>query len=125
MLSIRSSGSFKRTEDFLRRLTRGEVYSLLSRYGDDGVAALASATPIDTGLAAESWTYEVSNKGGKYTIAWSNTDMAGTVPTVILLQYGHGTGTGGYVAGRDFINPAIRPIFDRIAADMWKVVKSA
>jgi len=102
-----------------------KMLSILSKYGDEGIQALSSATPEDTGRTADSWKYEVYNRGGVYTIVWINTNVVNGVPVAILLQYGHGTGTGGYIFGRDFINPAIQPIFDRIASDVWKVVTSA
>lgn len=90
-----------------------------------GAAALAAHTPINTGLAARSWGYAISQNGGSVTISWTNTDIENGFPVAIALQYGYGTGTGGYVQGRDYINPAMRPIFDQIANDVWKVVTSA
>lgn len=87
-----------------------------------GVNALSSATPIDTALAANSWGYNLTKDGNG--IAWYNTDVEGNRMVVILIQYGHGTGTGGYVAGRDFINPAIRPVFDKIVEDVWRQVRA-
>lgn len=125
MISVTTSGSFDNTEKFLKRMNSAKMLSVLSQYGNDGVKALASATPIDTGLTASSWDFKVSQKNGIYTIAWINTNVKSGIPVAILLQYGHGTGTGGYVQGRDYINPAIQPIFDRIAADVWKVVTSS
>lgn len=123
MITFESSGSFDKTEAWLHRLQRGEFYKVLDRYGQMGVSALAAATPVDSGEAARSWGYEVRIKGSSASIAWTNSNMAGSVPVVILLQYGHGTGTGGYVQGRDFINPAIKPIFDKISNEVWKAVK--
>jgi hypothetical protein len=102
-----------------------KFFDQLDKYGREGVAALASATPVDTSLTANSWTYEVINEGGTHGIRWRNTHMAAGTPVVILLQYGHGTGTGGYVQGRDFINPVILPLFERIKADVRKAVSSA
>lgn len=124
-ITFESSGSFKKTDSFLAKLMGLDISSTLHRYGRAGVAALASATPADTGLASESWDYEVTKQGGGYTITWLNSDIENGVSVVILLQFGHGTGTGGYVQGRDFINPAIRPIFDKIATDVWKEVTRA
>ena len=124
-VSISSSGSFKNTQRFLKYMSKMDIRSTLNKYGEKGVKALNQATPSETGRTAASWSYTVEAKGGSYTIAWTNNVMAGDVPLVILLQYGHGTGTGGYVAGRDFINPAIQPIFDQIASDVWKEVKRA
>lgn len=126
MISIESKGSFKNTDAFLRRMRHSDIMKALARYGQEGINALAHGTPTDTGLTAGSWTYEVYEERKKvYSIVWKNDHIEAGVPIVILLQYGHGTGTGGYVHGRDFINPAIRPIFDRIANDVWKVVTSA
>lgn len=118
-------GSFKNTELFAKNILVMNVIGILTRYAEQGVAALASATPMDTGLAAYSWDYEVVKVGGTYTISWTNSDVENGFPVVISLQYGHGTGTGGYVQGRDFINPAVRPIMDKIANEVWKVVTSA
>ena len=87
-----------------------------------GVEALSAATPIDTGLAASSWDYEITRDRGVWQITWLNRDVEGGAQVVLLIQYGHGTGTGGYVQGRDFINPAMRPIFDRIANEAWEAV---
>lgn len=125
MIEISSSGSTDKTEKFLTTLTRGDIFATLDKYGQEGVNALATATPVDTGLTAESWTYEVIRDRSGWSIVWRNTNVAAGRPVAILLQYGHGTGTGGYVAGRDYINPVIRPLFDRIANDIWKVVTSA
>ena len=94
----------------------------LDQYGRAGVAALASATPVDSGETAQSWYYEITNKKGFVSISFHNSNIQNGVPIAIILQYGHGTGTGGWVAGRDYINPAIRPIFDQIANDAWKEV---
>lgn len=125
MFSISSSGSFSNTENFLRAMTKLRIQSILEAGGREGVAALAAATPVESGLAENSWDYEVSGGGGVYTITWTNSDIENGFPVAIMLQYGHGTGTGGYVQGRDYINPAIRPIFDKIANDVWKVVTSS
>lgn len=125
MITFESSGSFKNTEAFLKRMSKGDIFQTLDAYGRQGVAALASATPSDSGVSADSWAYQVERKSGVYTITWTNSHMVAGVPIVILIQYGHGTGTGGYVQGRDFINPAIQPLFDKIANDVWKAVTSA
>jgi len=122
MISITEKGSFKNTEKFLNSLLRHEQFTALAKFGPMGVAALASATPRDTSLTANSWTYEIIQKRGYYSMIWSNTYIENGVPIAVLIQYGHGTKNGGYVPGRDYINPAIRPIFDQMAADMWKVV---
>ena len=125
MFSITSRGSFDKTELFLAELAKESIFANLERYGVMGVNALRSATPVDSGLTAASWYYEIVREGKSYSIVWRNSHIINGVSIAILLQYGHGTGTGGYVQGRDYINPAIRPIFDQIAADVWKVVTSA
>lgn len=122
MFSVSSSGSFDSTEAWLRKLATGDIFSRLESYGVEGVNALASATPVESGLTASSWIYEIIQDASSYSIVWSNTNVVDGRPIAILLQYGHGTGTGGYVQGRDYINPALQPIFDRIAAEVWKVV---
>lgn len=124
MFELTSSGSFKNTEGWLKKLAKSDFYSKMDEYGRRGVMALSSATPVDSGETATSWYYEISRKNGYTSIEWRNSHMAGSTPVAILLQYGHGTGTGGYVQGRDFINPAIQPVMDKIASDVWKVVTS-
>jgi hypothetical protein len=125
MISFSSSGSFANMERFLAKVQSGQIFAALSQYARTGVAALASATPMDSGTTANSWTYEIELSGASCQITWINTNVVGGKPLAIMLQYGHGTGTGGYVAGRDYINPAIRPVFDRIADAVWKEVTSA
>jgi hypothetical protein len=125
MFSIESKGSFSRTNAFLSRLSGQKLYARLDAYGQEGVSALASATPQNEGLTAASWTYDIEMGPSSYSIVWKNTNMAGNTPVVILLTYGHGTGTGGYVEGRNFVNEAIQPVFDRILADVRKAVASA
>lgn len=125
MISFESSGSFRNTERFFSRMKRGEILRELDRYGQMGVDALASATPLDSGETASSWGYEIQRSGKSFSISWINTHTNGSVNVAIILQYGHGTGTGGYVPGRDYINPAIRPVFDKIADGVWKAVTSA
>lgn len=127
MIGFSSKGSFKKTDAFLTKMARKDIFSQVDKYGAQGVAALSSATPVETGLTAGSWYYEIVRTGRGPAIVWRNSHSVGggNLPIVLLLHYGHGTGTGGYVQGRDFINPSIRPIFDQIAADIWKVVTSA
>ena len=125
MIEIKSKGSFSKTDAFLTRMAKGDIFSALASYGEKGVNALSNATPVRTGRTADSWTYTVEKKSGLYSIIWHNTNLVNGRPIAILLQYGHATGTGGYVQGRDYINPAIQPIFDQIAADVWKVVTSS
>jgi hypothetical protein len=106
----------------LENVRRAVRLSDLDKYGREGVAALASATPVDSGLTASSWYYEIVRTNGSVTINFNNSNIQNGVPIAVILQYGHATGTGGYVQGRDYINPAIRPIFDRIANDAWREV---
>lgn len=125
MISFSSSGELKRTQKFLTTLSKGNFYQALSRQGQMGVAALSAATPKESGRTAGMWTYTVSTGRGGAKITWSNGHVEDGVPIAIILQYGHGTRNGGYVAGRNYINPAMKPVFDKIAEDVWKVVTSA
>jgi len=125
VLSFEFSGSFKDTEAFLRKLAKVDILSVLNANAHKGVEALARATPTDSGLASNSWSYEVSSSNGGYTITWKNSDIENGFPVAIMLQYGYATGTGGYVHGRDYINPAMKPVFDDIANNVWKAVTSA
>lgn len=120
MITIKHSGNFNNTERLLNAAQRMKLSNLLSSYGNQGVLALASATPRDTGLTASSWSYEIDVTKRGYSIYWTNSNTVSGIPIVILLQYGHGNGHGGYISGRDFINPAIRPIFDKITENLWK-----
>lgn len=124
-IGIESSGSFDNLESFLKKMTSTDIYSELARFGQEGVNALAAATPQDSGETANSWYFEIVKEGSSWSIVWGNNNVVAGRPIAILLQYGHGTGTGGYVSGRDYINPALKPIFDRIAAEAWKVVTTA
>lgn len=126
-LSIHSSGDFSKTIGWLKRLQRiNEQISKVAPAGAQrGVRALSQATPKDSARAAASWAYKIESSQTKTTITWTNSDIENGFPVVIMLQYGHGTGTGGYVQGQDFINPAIRPIFDEIAKTVWKAVTTA
>lgn len=122
MIRLSSSGSTKKTEAYFARMKAGDPFKRLEHFGKLGVDALAQATPVDSALTATSWTYKVTRKKGRYTISWHNTNVVSGVPVAILIQYGHGTGTGGWVEGRDYINPALRPIFDKIAIEVWREV---
>lgn len=125
MITFRQKGDFSKLTRFLEKAKETVGRGDLDRYGREGVAALASATPIDSGLTASSWYYEIENRNGSVTISFHNLNIQNRVPIAIIIQYGHGTGTGGWVQGRDYINPAIQPIFDRITNDVWKeVIKS-
>ena len=125
MIVVEAKGNFKRLDAFLNKMSRGDRFKELDKFGREGVNALASATPIDSGMTASAWNYEIRNSGGSWTISWTNSHIVDGVPIAIILQYGHGTGTGGYVQGRDYINPAIQPVMDRIAENVWKAVTSA
>ena len=122
MIRFRQKGDFSKTTKFLERTKKRDYLRILDKYGRTGVAALASATPVDSGLTANSWNYEITYKNGRTTISFLNSNIQNGVPIAIILQYGHGTGTGGWVEGRDYINPAIQPIFDQIANDAWEEV---
>lgn len=125
MISFTSRGSFDRTEKFLTKLSTFDFRRVIESGARDGVKALAAATPVDSGLSSDSWDYKISGGRSGITIVWTNSDVENGFPVAIMLQYGYGTGTGGYVQGRDYINPAIRPIFDQIAERVWKAVTSA
>jgi hypothetical protein len=125
MIYATSTGDFSKTEKALNTLKSDKIFKSLASYGQRGVDALSSATPVDTGDTAGSWKFQTGFTNGKYSITWLNTNNEGGVNVAILIQYGHGTGTGGYVAGRDFINPAMRPVFDHIVEDLWRQVTNA
>ena len=122
MIRFRQQGDFKKTFSFLERAKERVRLGDLDQYGREGVAALASATPVDSGLTASSWSYEIVRSNGSVSIQFNNSNIQNGVPIAIILQYGHGTGTGGWVQGRDYINPAIQPIFDRLTNDAWREV---
>lgn len=122
MISFRQKGDFSKTIQFLVKAKKGVKLSDLDKYGREGVAALASATPVDTGETANSWYYEIVHENGTITITFNNSHIQNGVPIAVILQYGHGTGTGGWVEGRDYINPAIQPLFDKIAENAWREV---
>lgn len=126
-IKITSHGSFKKTINFLNKATNICSIDILSKYGEMGVKALMEATPVDTGKTANSWSYDINKTNNGYSISWSNSNLSdgdSGPPVVVLLYYGHITRQGGYVEGRDFITPAIRPIFDKIAEDAWKEMNS-
>lgn len=125
MITFRHRGDLKNTEKFLKKALRGDWYKNVSVLAQKGVDALASATPVDTGLTASKWYYEIDKNGPSISVRWLNSNVNRGVNIAIILQYGHGTGTGGYVEGRDYINPAIQPIFDEIARDVWREVTRA
>lgn len=122
MITFKQKGDFSKVTRYFERLKELMHFGILDKYGKMGVDALASATPMDSGETAGSWYYEIENKRGSASIIFLNSHVNEGVPIAIILQYGHGTGTGGYVQGRDYINPAIQPMFDMIADDIWKEV---
>ena len=122
MIRITTKGDFNNTFRFLNKMSKFQINKILEKYGQMGVEALRSATPVDSGKTAESWGYEISIGKEGATIYWTNTNQNKGVYIAVILQYGHGTGTGGYVQGIDYINPAIRPVFDKIAEEAWMEV---
>lgn len=122
MISFKQQGDFSKLTRFLERAKEAINLGDLDRYGREGVSALSAATPVDTGLTAKSWSYKIENKNGTSKISFLNSNIQNGVPIAIILQYGHGTRNGGWVQGRDYINPAIQPIFDKIADSAWKEV---
>lgn len=122
MVSFRQKGDFNNITRYLERAKKGIRISSLERFGREGVAALASATPLESGETANSWDYKIENQNGIVKIGFYNSNVVKGVPIAIILQYGHGTRNGGYVQGRDYINPAIQPVFDQIAEHAWKEV---
>ena len=123
MFSFKTSGSFDNTEAWLKKMSSGpSIFAQLEHFGKEGVAALSAATPRESGDTANAWFYQIIQDNGSWSIVWGNNHVDGDRQIAVLLQYGHGTRTGGYVEGRDYINPALRPIFDRAVAEGWKVV---
>ena len=122
MITFRQKGDFSKLTRYLEKVKSVVKLSDLDKYGKEGVAALASATQVDTGLTASSWSYEIKHQNGRVSITFKNSNIQNGVPIAIILQYGHGTRNGGWVQGRDYINPAIQPIFDRIANEAWREV---
>lgn len=125
MIRFRQKGDFSKLTHFLEKAKEAVHLGNLDKYGREGVAALSSATPVDSGLTASSWYYEITNKNGIARISFYNSNIQNGVPIAIILQYGHGTGTGGWVEGIDYINPAVRPVFDKIAETAWREVTRA
>lgn len=120
MITFRQKGDFSKLSRYLEKVKEAAKVGVLDKYGQAGVAALSSATPVESGLTAQSWYYEIEHTKSSAVIRFLNSNVNKGVPIAIILQYGHGTGTGGWVEGRDYINPAIQPIFDNIAEDAWK-----
>lgn len=124
MINVKQRGDFKKTEKFLKKSFGRDYINVLEKYAQQGVSALSAATPIESGLTAISWSYEIIQNGSSISIIWKNSNVNKGVNIAIILQYGHGTRNGGYVSGRDYINPALRPIFDKMADAAWKEVTS-
>lgn len=122
MISFRHKGNYSKATRYFERLREVAKIGVLDKYGREGVAALSSATPVDSGETASSWSYEIEHSAGSAKIIFTNSHVNKGVNIAIILQYGHGTGTGGWVQGRDYINPAIQPIFDKIAEEAWREV---
>ena len=122
-INLKSTGDFSNITRYLEKVRKKlNLKSIFDHYGERGVKALSEATPVDTGLTASLWRYEVSEEDGQTTLSFHNDHVNKGVNIAIILQYGHGTGTGGWVEGRDYINPAIQPIFDELAEKLWKEV---
>ena len=127
LIKVTNKGDFSKTYESLRKMSKlssGSMMSKMEEYGRMGVAALSEATPSDTGLTAQSWDYDIIVSGSTIQIEWFNTNKNKNIPIVVLIQYGHATGTGGYVQGRDFINPAMKPVFDTISKDFGKEIEA-
>lgn len=125
LISFKHRGDFSKTERFLNKIKGREYLNILEKYGQLGVEALSESTPVDSGKTASSWIYEIERSSSSTTISWLNTNVNQGVNIAIILQYGHGTGTGGYVVGIDYVNPAMKPVFEKIAEEAWKEVTSA
>ncbi len=122
MISIKQKGDFSKAQKYLIKLSKGLNTSIFDKIGREGVSALSSATPVDTGKTVASWSYKVEKKKGNVTISFLNSNVVKGINIAIILQYGHGTRNGGWVQGRDYINKAIQPVFDRLADEAWKEV---
>lgn len=122
MISFRQKGDFSKLNRYFERVKEAAKIGVLDKYGQAGVSALSSATPVESGKTASSWYYEIKRQNGSVALEFYNSNVNKGVPIAVILQFGHGTGTGGWVQGRDYINPAIQPIFDKIAEDAWKEV---
>lgn len=122
MIFIKQRGSFDKTEKFLKKSFGRDYISVLQKFGQQGVSALSAATPIDSGMTAVSWSYEIKQESSRISIIWKNSNVNKGVNIAIILQYGHATGNGGYAEGIDYINPALKPIFEKMADAAWKEV---
>lgn len=122
MITLKHHGDFNKTKNFLTHVKKAEFLKVLDKYGIEGVIALSSATPIDSGKTANSWSYKVNSLGSSFSILFSNSNVVDGVLIAIILQYGHATRNGGYIQGIDYINPAIKPVFDKIVEEAWQEV---
>lgn len=122
MISFRQKGNFEKTEKLLKKSLGVNYRSVLEKYAQQGVSALSAYTPVESGKTASSWNYEIIQNGNGFSITWDNSNVVKGTNIAIILQYGHATRNGGYVAGRDYINPALRPIFDKLANEAWKEI---
>ena len=120
MIRITKEPTFKKTHSFLEKLDKFDPRSILEEYGQLGVSALASATPMLTGETASQWSYTIKGNKERYRLIWTNSEIAGSAPLVLLIQYGHGTRGGTFVSGIDFINPALRPVYDALSTRLLK-----
>jgi hypothetical protein len=125
MISFRQKGDFSKLSKYFEKMKEAAKIGVLDKYGREGVAALSSATPVESGKTASSWSYEIERQNGAVSIVFKNSNVNKGVPIAIILQLGHGTGTGGWVEGRDYINPTIQPIFDKLANEAWEEVIKA
>lgn len=125
MITVKTKGDHDKMKRYFKRASKVSPYGILQRYGEIGLEALRTATPRDTGLTANSWYYEIAYDGGQYYLNFFNSNIQNGIRVAIILDVGHGTGTGGYVQGKNYIQPAIRPIFDQIANAAWKEVTDA
>lgn len=125
MITFEQKGDFRNSDRFLKKMSKFDFANTLRGVAQTGVERLAAATPVDSGLTAASWGFEITRSRSSFEIVWTNSHVVSGFPVAIGLQYGHGTGTGGYVRGRDYINPTMRPIFEKILADLWTEVTTA
>lgn len=125
MIFLKSKGSFNKTEKLLKKSLGKDWKSVLDKYGQRGVQALSAATPVESGVTACAWDYEIVQENSSVSVVWKNYNINQGVNIAIILQYGHATGNGGYVRGRDYINPSLQPIFDELADAAWKEITSS
>lgn len=123
-IKFKSKGDWEKTTKFVKKCTKIEIEKILQKYGEEGVSALRAGTPYDTGNTANSWSYIVEQDGSSWSVTFNNSNVNKGVNIALILQFGHGTGTGGYVAGRDYINPALQPVFDDLVKEAWEEIIS-